>query len=40
MSRFPWKRIVTALAVAGLIAWAVGFLAGLVVQFIVPKFVS
>jgi hypothetical protein len=36
----PWKRIVYALAVAGLIAWGVGFLAGLVVRFVVPRFVS
>jgi hypothetical protein len=40
VDRFPWRRIVTALAVAGLIAWGVGFLAGLVVRFIVPRWVS
>lgn len=32
----PWARIVTFLAAAMVTAWAVGFLAGLVVRFVVP----
>ena len=34
--RIPWARILVVLAVAMLAAWAVGFLAGLIVRFFVP----
>jgi hypothetical protein len=37
VDRFPWQRIVTALAIAGLIAWGAGFAAGLIVKFVVPR---
>jgi hypothetical protein len=34
--RIPWAKIVAVLAAAMLAAWAVGFLAGLIVRFFVP----
>jgi hypothetical protein len=34
LGEIPWQKIAMALAIAGLIAWSVGFLAGLVVQIV------
>lgn len=33
IQRIPWRRIGLVLAAAALIAWAVGFVAGLIVRF-------
>jgi hypothetical protein len=35
LDQLPWQKIVAALAIAGLIAWSVGFLAGLIVRLVV-----
>jgi hypothetical protein len=31
--RIPWRKVLLALALAAFIAWAVGFVIGLVVRF-------
>jgi hypothetical protein len=32
LRHIPWKKVVVALAVAALLAWGVGFLAGVLVR--------
>jgi hypothetical protein len=34
LAQLPWQKIVTVLAIAAVVAWSVGFLAGLVVRIV------
>jgi hypothetical protein len=34
LDQLPWQKIVAGLAIAGVLAWSVGFIAGLIVRLV------
>jgi hypothetical protein len=34
LDQLPWQKIVAGLAIAGVVAWSAGFIAGLVVRIV------